>query len=78
MARSAISTPSTCTQGWHTGPLMPSEVGRPIPYIDPGALDFPELVIVCGHIGFDRAFGYCLKSPEGFRFTHLGKIGRGK
>jgi predicted TIM-barrel fold metal-dependent hydrolase len=30
---------------------MPSEVGRPIPYIGQVALDFPELVIVGGHIG---------------------------
>jgi predicted TIM-barrel fold metal-dependent hydrolase len=41
-----------CTQVGHTGPLMPSEVGRPIPYIDQVALDFPELVVVCGHIGY--------------------------
>ena len=33
-------------------------------------------LIWCAHIGFDRLFGYGLKSPEGFRFTHLGKIGR--
>jgi predicted TIM-barrel fold metal-dependent hydrolase len=41
-----------CTQVGHTGPLMPSEVGRPIPYIDQVAIDFPELAIVCGHIGY--------------------------
>jgi predicted TIM-barrel fold metal-dependent hydrolase len=41
-----------CTQVGHTGPLRPSETGRPIPYIDQVALDFPELVIVCGHIGY--------------------------
>jgi hypothetical protein len=41
-----------CTQVGHTGPLMPSEVGRPIPYIDQVAIDFPDLVIVCGHIGY--------------------------
>ena len=41
-----------CTQVGHTGPLRPSETGRPIPYIDEIALDFPELVIVCGHIGY--------------------------
>jgi hypothetical protein len=34
------------------GPLRPSEPGRPIPYIDQVALDFPELTIVCGHIGY--------------------------
>ena len=41
-----------CTQVGHTGPLRPSETGRPIPYIDEIAIDFPELVIVCGHIGY--------------------------
>ena len=41
-----------CTQVGHTGPLRPSETGRPIPYIDQIALDFPELIIVCGHIGY--------------------------
>ncbi len=41
-----------CTQVGHTGPLMPSETGRPIPYIDQVAIDFPELVIVAGHIGY--------------------------
>ncbi|MEA2307637.1 MAG: uncharacterized protein QOH43_4917 [Solirubrobacteraceae bacterium] len=41
-----------CTQVGHTGPLRPSEPGRPIPYIDQIALDFPELVIVAGHIGY--------------------------
>lgn len=40
-----------CTQIGHTGPLMPSEVGRPI-YLDQVALDFPELQIVGGHIGY--------------------------
>jgi len=41
-----------CLQVGHTGPLCPSEPGRPIPYIDEIALAFPELVIVCGHIGY--------------------------
>ena len=40
-----------CTQIGHTGPLMSSEVGRPI-HLDRVALDFPELVIVGGHIGY--------------------------
>lgn len=39
------------TQVGHTGPLCPSEVGRPIPYIDTIALKFPQLKIICGHIG---------------------------
>jgi uncharacterized protein len=41
-----------CTQVGHTGPLCPSEPGRPIPYLDRVALDFPELVIVGGHVGY--------------------------
>jgi len=40
-----------CTQVGHTGPLMPSETGRPVPYLDEVALTFPELTIVGGHIG---------------------------
>lgn len=40
-----------CTQIGHAGPLMPSEVGRPI-YLDQVAIDFPELTIVGGHIGY--------------------------
>lgn len=41
-----------CTQVGHTGPLCPSEPGRPIPYLDEVALDFPELTIVGGHVGY--------------------------
>jgi predicted TIM-barrel fold metal-dependent hydrolase len=41
-----------CTQVGHTGPLRPSEPGRPVPYLDHVALEFPELRIVAGHIGY--------------------------
>ena len=41
-----------CLQVGHTGPLCPSEPGRPIPYIDEVAIEFPELRVVCGHIGY--------------------------
>ena len=41
-----------CLQVGHTGPLCPSEPGRPIPYLHTVALEFPELVIVGGHIGY--------------------------
>jgi predicted TIM-barrel fold metal-dependent hydrolase len=40
------------TQVGHTGPLRPSETGRPIPYLDDVALEFPDLVIIAGHIGY--------------------------
>lgn len=41
-----------CTQVGHTGPLFPSEPGRPIPYLERVALAFPELRIVGGHLGY--------------------------
>ncbi len=56
-----------CTQVGHTGPLMPSEFGRPIPYIDQVAIDFPELVIVGGHIGYpwtEEMIAVCTKHPN--------------
>lgn len=40
-----------CLQVGHTGPLRSSETGRPIPYLENVALEFPELQIVAGHIG---------------------------
>ena len=56
-----------CTQIGHTGPQMPSEVGRPIPYIDQVAIDFPDLVIVGGHIGYpwtEEAIAVATKHPN--------------
>lgn len=40
-----------CLQVGHTGPLRSSEPGRPL-HIERVALDFPDLRIVCGHIGY--------------------------
>ena len=45
---------------------MPSEVGRPI-YLDQVALDFPDLTIVGGHIGYpwtDEAIAVATKHPN--------------
>jgi uncharacterized protein len=58
-----------CTQVGHTGPLMPSETGRPIPYLDEVALTFPELRIVAGHIGHpwtDEMIGVAWKHENVF------------
>jgi hypothetical protein len=33
--------------------------------------------VVFAHVAVDRALGYGLKLPSGFRDTHLGRIGRG-
>jgi uncharacterized protein len=40
-----------CLQVGHTGPLKSSESGRPA-HIERIALDFPDLKVVCGHIGY--------------------------
>jgi hypothetical protein len=56
-----------CTQIGHTGPLFPSEPGRPIPYLDEVLLDFPELVVVGGHVGFpwiDEVLSLAMKYPN--------------
>ena len=56
-----------CTQIGHTGPLCPSEPGRPIPYLDNVLLEFPELVVVGGHVGFpwiDEVLSLAMKYPN--------------
>jgi predicted TIM-barrel fold metal-dependent hydrolase len=58
-----------CTQIGHTGPLCPSESGRPIPYLDHVLLEFPELTVVGGHVGFpwvDEAISLAMKYPRFF------------
>jgi len=45
-----LEIPVTIQVG-HTAPLLPSATGKPI-YLDEVALDFPELKIVAGHIGW--------------------------
>jgi hypothetical protein len=34
-------------------------------------------VLIFGHASMDRFFGFGLKTKEGFKFTHLGKLGGG-
>lgn len=56
-----------CTQIGHTGPLCRSEPGRPIPYLDDVMLDFPELTVVGGHVGFpwiDEVISLARKYPN--------------
>ena len=33
-------------------------------------------IVLFGHSSMDRAFGYGLKTAEGFNYTHLGIIGK--
>jgi hypothetical protein len=35
-------------------------------------------IVVIGHAAMDRLFGYGLKYEKGFKFTHLGEIGKEK
>ena len=54
------------TQVGHTAGLMPSEPGRPI-YLDRVAIDFPELRIIGGHIGWpweNEMIAMALKHPN--------------
>jgi predicted TIM-barrel fold metal-dependent hydrolase len=67
-----------CTQIGHTGPLMSSEVGRPI-YLDRVALDFPDLKIVGGHIGYpwtDEAIAVATKHENVFIDTSAYTVQR--
>lgn len=55
-----------CLQVGLTGPLRSSESGKPI-HIERIALDFPELKIVCGHIGYPwqvEMIAYATKFPN--------------
>lgn len=68
-----------CLQVGHTGPLRPSEPGRPIPYLDDVALEFPELVIVGGHIGYpwtDEMISLATKYPNVYIDTSAYKAKR--
>ena len=54
------------TQVGQTGPMFPSFTGKPV-YIDEVALDFPELRIVCGHLGWpwhDEMIAVAWKHPN--------------
>ena len=68
-----------CTQVGHAGPLRESEPGRPIPYLDRVALDFPELRILGGHIGvpwLGEMLSLVMKYPNVFIDTSAYKVSR--
>lgn len=68
-----------CTQIGHTGPLCPSEPGRPIPYLDHVLLEFPELVVVGGHVGFpwmNEVLSLAMKYPNFYIDTSAYKVSR--
>ncbi|MGO4410869.1 MULTISPECIES: DUF4260 family protein [unclassified Brevundimonas] len=53
------------------GPLALAAAGL----LTDAALPTALALIWLAHLGFDRALGYGLKSPDGFGVTHLGLIG---
>ena len=68
-----------CLQVGHTGPMMLSEFGRPIPHLDRVAHEFPELVIVGGHIGYpwtDEMIALATKYPNVYIDTSAYKPSR--
>jgi predicted TIM-barrel fold metal-dependent hydrolase len=68
-----------CTQVGHAGPLKESEPGRPIPYLDRVALEFPELRILAGHIGvpwLGEMLSLVMKYPNVFIDTSAYKVTR--
>lgn len=68
-----------CTQIGHTGPLLTSEPGRPIPYLENVALEFPELKIVAGHLGapwLEEVFSLLHKFPNVYVDTSAYKASR--
>jgi predicted TIM-barrel fold metal-dependent hydrolase len=68
-----------CTQIGHTGPLMRSETGRPIPYLEDVLLDFPELTLVGGHVGFpwvNELVSLAYKFPNFFVDVSAYRLGR--
>lgn len=59
----------------HATALPLLSLGAALAYGAPGWA--PYALIWLAHIGFDRALGFGLKLPSGFRDTHLGPIGGG-
>lgn len=68
-----------CLQAGHTGPRCPSEPGRPIPYLENVALEFPELRIVAGHVGYpwtDEMISLATRFPNVYIDTSAYKASR--
>lgn len=80
--------PDLSMLGYLAGPFWGARIYNSIhAYATPAALALcafgagangllPGALIWANHIGVDRLLGYGLKYPAGFRWTHLGPIGR--
>jgi uncharacterized protein DUF4260 len=79
-------TPDLSMLGYLGGPKLGARIYNAIhSYVTPATLAvtalllqspalLPYALIWMNHIGVDRAMGYGLKYPQGFKFTHLGKL----
>ena len=80
-------TPDLSMLGYLGGPKLGARIYNAIhSYVTPATLAvtalllkspalLPYALIWMNHIGADRLLGYGLKYPEGFKFTHLGRLG---
>jgi hypothetical protein len=80
--------PDLSLLGYLAGPKLGARTYNAIhSYVTPAALAvtglllrspvvLPYALIWINHIGVDRLLGYGLKYPAGFRWTHLGKLGK--
>jgi hypothetical protein len=81
-------TPDLSMLGYIGGPVLGARIYNAIhSYLTPATLAFvslllhspamlPLALIWINHIGVDRLMGYGLKYPQGFGWTHLGKVGK--
>ncbi len=56
--------------------LMLFIIGYIVGWLDSWPWFFYAGIIIFGHASLDRFFGYGLKYENGFKFTHLGEIGK--
>ena len=80
-------SPDLSMLGYLGGPKLGARIYNAIhSYVTPATLAvtalllkspalLPYALIWMNHIGADRLLGYGLKYPEGFKFTHLGRLG---
>ncbi len=80
-------TPDLSMLGYLGGPQLGARIYNAIhSYVTPATLAvtavllkspalLPYALIWINHIGVDRMLGYGLKYPDGFGWTHLGKLG---
>jgi hypothetical protein len=80
--------PDLSMLGYLAGPQLGARIYNAIhSYVTPATLAvmavllkspalLPYALIWINHIGVDRMLGYGLKYPDGFGWTHLGKLGK--